>query len=155
VSRLNAVCLAVGAVFGFLFCASGFNRYDVIHGMLLLRNWSPFLVMGSAVLTAMPLLWLLERRGWTTPVGETLELKRWPVERKHLYGGMVFGVGWAITGACPGSISATLGSGNLVGVITLAGFICGMALRDRFAQSKTAGPDHSPAPEPHAEPVTV
>jgi uncharacterized membrane protein YedE/YeeE len=128
----------VGATFGFLFCAAGFNQYDVIHRMLLLQNFSPYLVMGSAVLTAMPLLWLLERRKWRTPFAGELQLKRWPVERKHLLGGSVFGVGWAVTGACPGTISGMLGAGSLLGFVTLAGFFGGMFLRDTVAERAAA-----------------
>ena len=137
-SRQRVVCVSVGATFGFLFCAAGFNQYDVIHRMLLLQNFSPYLVMGSAVLTAMPLLWLLERRKWRTPFAGELQLKRWPVERKHLLGGSVFGVGWAVTGACPGTISGMLGAGSLLGFVTLAGFFGGMFLRDTVAERAAA-----------------
>jgi hypothetical protein len=69
----------------------------------------------------------------------------------------VFGVRSAITGACPGSISGTLSSGNIVGVVTLAGFVRGMYLRDRVTQSQTAptGPDHAPQPEQELAPAGV
>ncbi len=133
-NRLHTTCALVGVAFGFLFCAAGFNRYDVIHGMLLLQNFYPFLVMGSAVVTAMPLLWVLERRKWYTPLGGNLELKRWPIERKHILGSIVFGTGWAITGACPGSISGMLGAGNILGFVTLGGFLGGMYLRDTVVE---------------------
>lgn len=148
-NRLNAFCALVGAGFGFLFCAAGFNRYDVIHDMLLLQNFSPFLVMGSAVLTATPLLWLLERRRCRTPLGGHLELNRWPVERKHVLGGAIFGAGWAITGACPGTISGMLGAGSIMGFVTLGGFLGGMYLRDTVAE-RAARPQTNPIPEPAA-----
>lgn len=148
-NRHHTTCALVGMAFGFLFCAAGFNRYDVIHGMLLLQNFNPFLVMGSAVATAMPLLWVLERRKWHTPLGGNLELKRWPTERKHILGGIVFGTGWAITGACPGSISGMLGAGSILGFVTLGGFLGGMYLRDtvveRIRASQTGPQLESPA----------
>jgi uncharacterized membrane protein YedE/YeeE len=153
-NRLHAVCALVGASFGFLFCAAGFNRYDVIHGMLLLQNFNPFLVMGSAVLTAMPLLWLLERRKWHTPLGGNLELKRWPIERKHVLGGIVFGTGWAITGACPGTISGMLGAGSILGFVTLGGFLGGMYLRDAVVE-RTVAPNVEPEPGTAPEPAPV
>lgn len=153
-NRFNATCAAIGGTFGFLFCAAGFNRYDVIHGMLLLQNFNPFLVMGSAVLTAMPLLWLLERRNWRTPLGGALELKRWPVERKHMLGGMVFGTGWAVTGACPGTISGMLGAGSILGVVTLGGFLGGIFLRDLVVE-RAATTGTATTPEPVAEPVSA
>jgi uncharacterized membrane protein YedE/YeeE len=152
VSRLNVFSAAIGGSFGFLFCAAGFNRYDVIHGMLLLQNFNPFLVMGSAVVTAMPLLWLLERRNWRTPLAGNLELSRWPVERKHILGGIVFGTGWAVTGACPGTISGMLGAGSILGVVTLGGFLGGMFLRDAVAE-RGAAVTKTPVPDAVTEPV--
>lgn len=150
-NRLNAFCAFVGTSFVFLFCAAGFNRYDVIHRMLLLQDFNPYLVMGSAVATAMPLLWLLERRRWRTPLGGSLELKRWPVERKHLLGGVVFGAGWAITGACPGTISGMIGAGSVLGFVTLGGFLGGMLLRDMVVE-RPPQPAGDLIPEPAAGP---
>lgn len=149
-NRLNGACLFFGAAFGFLFSAGGFNQYDVIHRMLLLQYLDPFYVMGSAVLTAMTILWLLERRRWRTPLGGALTLRRWPVERKHLLGGAVFGTGWAITGACPGTVSAMVAAGSLLGFVPLAGILVGMLLRDRIAERRPA-----PANEPARGPVGV
>jgi uncharacterized membrane protein YedE/YeeE len=146
VIRQRLICVGTGTAFGFLFCAAGFNQYNVIHGMLLLQNFSPFLVMGSAVLTAMPLLWLLERRKWQTPFAGELQLKRFPIEPKHYLGGTVFGLGWAVTGACPGTISGMLGAGSLLGFVTLAGFFGGMFLRDTVVERAAA--DVHPVAEP-------
>ncbi len=130
----QGVYLLFGLAFGFLFAAAGLNQYDVIHQMLLLENFDPFLIMGSAVATALPILWLLERRGWRSPLGGPLELRRWAIERRHLYGGVVFGTGWAITGACPGTLSTTLGAGSLLGLPMVAGVLLGIALRDTIAE---------------------
>ena len=133
-SRLNGASLLFGAAFGFLFSAAGFNQYDVVHATLLLEYLDPFFVMGSSVVTSMLILWLLERRDWTTPLGGALTLRRWPVERKHVYGGMVFGTGWAIIGACPGTASTMLAAGSLLGVVPLAGILVGIAMRDRVVE---------------------
>lgn len=145
--------LFFGLAFGFLFAAAGLNQYDVIHRMLLLENIDPFLIMGSAVATALPILWLLERRGWRSPLGGPLELRRWAIERRHLYGGVVFGTGWAITGACPGTLSTTLGAGSLLGLPMVAGLLVGIALRDTLADRTpaTATAQHQPdaTPAPH------
>lgn len=137
-SRLNAAALGFGAAFGFLFAAAGFNQYDVVHDVLLLRYLDPFYVMGSAVTTAMLALWILERRGWSTPLGGRLELRRWPVERKHVNGAVVFGLGWALIGACPGTVSTMLMAGGFLGVVPLAGILLGMFLRDRVAERPKA-----------------
>jgi len=121
VNRLHLTCALFGLPFGAVFSAAGFNQYDTIHRMLLLEDAGPFLTMASAVGTAMGLLWWLERRRWRTTMGGSLELRRWNVEGKHVWGGIVFGTGWAITGACPGTASTTLGAGSLMGIVLVAG----------------------------------
>ena len=129
-NRHAVIYLLFGLTFGFVFAAAGFNQYDVIHNMLLLRDAGPFLVMGSAVGTAMFILWRVERRRARTLLGGPLVLRRWSIERKHVYGGMVFGTGWAITGACPGTAATMLGGGSAMGIVLVAGMVAGIALRD-------------------------
>lgn len=74
--RLSLTCALFGIAFGAIFAAAGFNQYDIIHRMLLLQDIAPFLVMGSAIATALPILWLLERRSWRAPLGGPLALRR-------------------------------------------------------------------------------
>ncbi|MDP9351556.1 MAG: hypothetical protein M3P51_08465, partial [Chloroflexota bacterium] len=71
-NRLNLASLGFGLAFGSLFAAAGFNQYDVVHATLLLQYLDPFFVMGSAVATALLVLWLLERRGLSTSLGGPL-----------------------------------------------------------------------------------
>ncbi len=138
VNRVNLICGLFGAAFGFVFAAAGLNQYDVIHQMLLLQDFAPFLIMASVMATALPILWTLERRRWRTPLGGDLALRRWAVEPKQVWGGVVFGTGWAITGACPGMASTTLGSGSLLGVVLVIGIVAGIAQRDLAAQPSRA-----------------
>jgi uncharacterized membrane protein YedE/YeeE len=56
----------------------------------------------------------------------------------------VFGTGWAITGACPGTITALIGTGSLLGVVLLAGVIASIALRDTLVDTLPA-PGSEPA----------
>lgn len=149
-NRLSAVCGLFGLAFGFLFAAAGLNQYDIIHQMLLLKNFAPFLIMGSAMGTTLPIRWLLERRRWHTPLGGAMTLRRWSAEPKHVWGGVIFGTGWAITGACPGTASTALGAGSLVGIVLIAGIVAGIALRDAVAERQEI-----PTPEPLPEPATL
>jgi hypothetical protein len=134
VRREHLVALLFGTTFGFAFSAAGFNQYDIVHRTLLLQYWSPWFVFASAIATAFPTLWLMERRGWHTPLGGTLVLTRWSVERKHVLGAVVFGCGWAVTGACPGTISTMIAAGSLLGIVTLAGVLAGIWCRDLIAE---------------------
>jgi hypothetical protein len=151
-NRLNSASGLFGIAFGFLFASAGLNQYDVIHAMLLLENFEPFLIMASAMATALPVLWVLERRKWTTLIGGPLKLRRWPIGREHVVGGVIFGTGWAITGACPGSASTTLGAGSLPGIALIVGMVAGIALRDNLARlSDQIQPQ--PAQDPESLPV--
>ena len=48
-------------------------------------------------------------------------------------GGVIFGIGWALTGACPGTASTTLGAGSLLGLVLISGMVAGFGLRDLTA----------------------
>lgn len=130
---MNRLGLLFGFGFGFLIAAARLNEYDVIHGMLLLRDLEPYLFMGSATAVAVPLLWLLQRRGWRTRFGGRLALGRAPIERRHVLGAMVFGTGWAIAGTCPVPAATMLGNGTLMGGVVVAGILGGIVLRDAVA----------------------
>jgi uncharacterized membrane protein YedE/YeeE len=145
-SRVNLVALSFGATFGFAFSAAGFNQYDIVHRTLLLQYWPPWLVFASAVGTALPSLWLLERIGWHTPLGGQLRFVRWKMQRDRVLGGAVFGLGWAVTGACPGTLSTMVAAGSLLGLMTLAGVMVGIAARD-YVVERDAEPGVSSAPQ--------
>lgn len=125
---MNRVGLLLGIAFGFLIAAAGFGDADFIHRMLLLQNAYPYLVFGSAVLTAMPLLWLLQRARWVTPLGGPLKLIQVKARRRQFYGGLCFGVGWAFSCTCPVPALAMVFSGGVLGVPVVAGLFGGIYL---------------------------
>jgi uncharacterized membrane protein YedE/YeeE len=147
---MKYIGLLFGMGFGFLITAAGFSDYDTIHNMLLLREAHGFLVMGSAVAVAMPLLWLLERRRWQTPFAGPLNISRYRVERKDVLGAAVFGIGWAIAGTCPAPALAMLAGGSVLGIVVIGGLFAGIMLRDTVVIRQTArdhdGIDMGPAP---------
>ena len=145
---MKITTLLFGMGFGFLIVAAGFSDYDTIHNMLLLREAHGYLVMGSAVAVAMPILWLLERRRWQTRLGGALKLVRTPAQWKSVWGAMIFGTGWAIAGTCPVPALAMLASGNLLALVVIGGLFGGIMLRDAVAASQdaTSGIDVEPAP---------
>lgn len=145
-NRLSLVAALFGSAFGFLFSVAGLNQYDAIHRMLLLENLEPFLIMGSAIATALPILWILERRKWRTPLGGSLTLRRSRIDRRHIGGSAVFEAGWAITGACPGTAATTLGAGSVMALVLLLGIVAEISLRDASRPAaKRAGPTPHPA----------
>lgn len=135
----RASSIGVGIAFGFLVTASGFGNYTIIHQALLLRSWYLFAVFGSAVAVAAVGLALL-RRVPTTRYGGPLRLPHGPARRPQVYGAAIFGVGFGLTGACPGGAVAMIATGGLGGLLVLAGLVCGMWLYG--ATARPAGVRH-------------
>ena len=143
---MNLFTFLVGLTFGFLIVASRLSDYTAIHDMLLLREPDVFLLMGSSFAVAMPLLWILRRRSWKTPMAGGLQLNRVEIERKHLYGGAIFGAGWAAAGTCPGPAIGMAASGGLLGIVVMAGLGLGIILRNMAAGRVFFRPDSTPHP---------
>ena len=122
--------LAVGAVFGFLLTVSGLGDYDTIHDGLLLENPYIFLMMGSAMAVAFAGLAVLRRLGRTRFAGP-LTLPHARIERRHVYGGAVFGIGFGVGATCPGMTIVMTTTGGLYGLVVLVGLLGGLWLRGR------------------------
>ena len=135
---MNLVGLAFGTAFGFLIALGGLNDYEVIHNMLLLEDFQPYLIMGSAVAVAAPTLWVLERRHWATVYGGELELARSRPQRHHIVGAAIFGSGWAVAGTCPAPALAMGASGAWLGLVVVGGLFAGLFARDSIETRSAA-----------------
>lgn len=96
-----------GIVFGFLLQKGGATKYDVIVGQLLLTDFTVLKIMLTAVLVGMPGVYLMKNMGWVqlSPKSGSLGM--------NVIGGLVFGVGFALLGYCPGTIAGAIGNGYL------------------------------------------
>jgi len=116
--------LALGAVFGLVLSRSGAADYDFIQGMFLFEEFQLYGILGTAVIITAPGLMLLKRCGKTAN-GEPIVIEKKPGHRGNLYGGILFGVGWSITGMCPGPVLVNIGEGKLYAIAALAGVLVG------------------------------
>jgi len=82
-------------------------------------------VIGSAVLTGMISVALLRKFKVRTLAGEPIRTVPKQFNKGQVFGGLLFGFGWAITGACPGPIYAQIGAGFSVVIVTLLSAIAG------------------------------
>jgi hypothetical protein len=82
-------------------------------------------VIGSAVVVGIISVWLIKKFKIKTIYGEAITFHPRSFNKGQIYGGLLFGLGWAITGACPGPLYAQIGSGAYVIVITLLSAIAG------------------------------
>jgi uncharacterized membrane protein YedE/YeeE len=127
------VGLLAGIAFGFVLAWARVTDPAVIRAMLLLQEPDVFLLMGSAVLTAAVGVRLL--RAWKLRSIVTREPIAWTtaaVQRRHITGSALFGVGWSVACTCPGPVASMIGQGQVAGVLVAAGLLSGIALKHRL-----------------------
>ncbi|MGC4081137.1 MAG: YeeE/YedE thiosulfate transporter family protein [Vicinamibacterales bacterium] len=116
-----------GTVFGFVLSRSGAADYDYIQGMFLFERFQLYGILAAGVLVTAPGLWLLKKRARTVS-GAPLTIDRKPFNKGTVAGSLLFGVGWSLTGMCPGPILVNIGEGKVYAVAALAGALVGAAL---------------------------
>lgn len=118
--------LLIGANLGILFIKSEVARWERVNKMFLFEEAHMYLIISVAIVVAMASMFLIKRFGVTTIEGKPIKYKPKPYHTGVIIGGMLFGAGWAITGACPGPIYAQLGAGEPMAVFTFVGAMVGM-----------------------------
>lgn len=121
----NLKYLLIGTLFGIIFTKAEIISWFRIQEMFRLQSFHMYGVIGSAILTGMISVWLIKRFNIKTLDGEPIKLVPKTFNKGQIFGGLTFGFGWALTGACPGPLFAQIGSGATVVVITLLSAILG------------------------------
>jgi uncharacterized membrane protein YedE/YeeE len=116
---------AVGIAFGIVFVKAEIISWFRIQEMFRFQSFHMYGVIGSAVLVGMISVFLIKKFNIKTIYGETIEFHPKTFNKGQVYGGLLFGFGWAITGACPGPLFAQIGSGGTVIAISLLSAIAG------------------------------
>jgi uncharacterized membrane protein YedE/YeeE len=135
--RALAFVALSGALFGFGLALSTMVQPEVVIAFLLWRDMGLLLVLGGAVVVtfvayrALP-RWL--RKPW---MAETFGKHPSEMSPRTLAGAAIFGIGWGLSGVCPGPAIAGLGVGNWPLVFALAGLAAGAFIQGRFFAGKT------------------
>ena len=98
--------LLFGMCFGIVLVKSEVISWFRIQEMFRLQSFHMYGVIGSAILTGMLGMWLIRRFRIKTLSGEEIVVPKKVFTKGNIYGGLIFGLGWAITGACPGPLFA-------------------------------------------------
>lgn len=117
--------LIVGVLFGIIFVKAEIISWFRIQEMFRLDSFHMYGVIGSAIVVGMISIQVIKRLNIKTLSGEKVVLKDKVFNRGQIYGGLIFGLGWALTGACPGPLFAQIGSGFMAVIVTLLSAIVG------------------------------
>lgn len=132
----NIKFLLAGISFGILLVKAEVISWFRIQEMFRLQSFHMYGVIGSAVATGMVSLWVIRAFKIRTLDGEEVVVAPKKFTWGNVYGGLLFGLGWALTGACPGPLFAQIGSGAVVVMVTLlsamAGTWCYGLIRDKL-----------------------
>ena len=121
----NVKYLLTGAFFGIILIKAEVISWFRIQEMFRLQSLHMYGVIGSAVVVGMVSVWLIKRFKIKTIYGEPIEIPNKKFNKGQIYGGLMFGLGWALTGACPGPLFAQIGTGATVIIVTLLSAIVG------------------------------
>jgi uncharacterized membrane protein YedE/YeeE len=121
----NIKYLGMGMLFGIIAVKSEIISWYRIQEMFRLQSFHMYGVIGTAVVTGVISVWLIKKFNLKTLQGEEVVIHTKPFHWGNVIGGLIFGLGWAITGACPGPLFAQLGSGFIVIIVSLLSAIAG------------------------------
>lgn len=125
-NKVNFFALLMGGLFGFLMSRAGATTYDYHAKMFLFIDFQLMEVIGVAVVVAMIGVFLLKKfRINSISTGREVDFVKKPYQQGLILGAMLFGIGWGMTAACPGTIPAMMAEGKIGAIFTFAGLLLG------------------------------
>ena len=116
----------VGVVFGIILTKAEIVSWFRIYEMFRFESFHMYGVIGSAVVLGAFAVWISKKQQWKTveknPFKYSVSEKGW---KRFLFGGMIFGLGWAMTGACPGPLFILVGNGYSVFLVAILSALVG------------------------------
>jgi uncharacterized membrane protein YedE/YeeE len=115
----------IGLGFGIILIKSEVVSWFRIQEMFRFQSFHMYGIMGSAIFVGVISVLIIKKFRIRSVDGETLNLPKRTFNKGQIFGGLLFGFGWAITGACPGPLFAQIGAGATVVIITLLSAVAG------------------------------
>jgi uncharacterized protein len=120
----NLKYLLIGIAFGIVAVKSEIISWFRIQEMFRFQSFHMYGVIGTAVMVGVISVFLIKKFNIKTINNELITFEPKPFSKGNIYGGFLFGLGWALTGACPGPLYAQIGSGfGVVMVTTLSALL--------------------------------
>ena len=116
---------AVGMLFGIVFVKAEIISWFRIQEMFKLQSFHMYGVIGTAVVTGVMWVAIIKKFKIKTLQGESIVIVPKHFTKGQIYGGLLFGLGWAMTGACPGPLFAQIGTGTVSVLVVIASALLG------------------------------
>lgn len=121
----NIKYVVIGILFGIVFVKAEIISWYRIQEMFRLQSFHMYGIIGSAVMVGIISVWLIQKFNIKTIYGEEIKFHSKKFNKGQIIGGLLFGLGWAVTGACPGPLFVQIGTGATVVIVTLLSAIFG------------------------------
>jgi uncharacterized membrane protein YedE/YeeE len=132
----NLKYAAVGVFFGIIFVKAEIISWFRIQEMFRLQSFHMYGVIGTAIAVGALSVFIIKKWKIKTIHGETITFTPKKFNKGQVIGGLLFGLGWALTGACPGPLFAQIGTGATVVAVVVLSAIAGTytygLLRDKL-----------------------
>lgn len=132
-NRQKIFFLLTGVYFGFVLSRVGVSDFRLISGFFTGTDFTLGGVMLTAIVTAHVGMRVLAVREKTIN-GSPVKISRKRLYRHSLGGAVIFGIGWGISGACPGTVLVQIGEGKLPALFTFAGMVAGTWIYALFVE---------------------
>ncbi len=117
--------LLLGTVFGFILIKAEVVSWFRIQEMFRFQSFHMYGVICSAIAVGMLSVFLIKKFKVKSFSGEEIKIEDKKFNKGNVIGGLIFGLGWAMTGACPGPLYALIGSGLPIVIVILLSAVLG------------------------------
>ena len=124
-----ALLFACGLAFGVGLAVSGMAQPEIVLSFLQLEDFGLLLTMGAALCVSAPAYAIARRSNRKPVMGGTYDQIPKGFTKKHWVGGAIFGMGWGLSGVCPGAAFASIGIGNVTILLAVAAMLLGAYLQ--------------------------
>lgn len=128
----NIVLFVGGIVFGFGLAVGGMSKPEVVLSFLQLKDFGLVVLMGCATGVTFVAINVLPKFIERPILGGEFKPRTRTLSRNTIIGAAIFGVGWGLSGQCPGSALSSLGIGNLPVLLGIAAMFLGAYVMGRF-----------------------